>query len=94
MAEIEKIDKILKNVLNGVKNEPDKNRNIDISVIWTRLLDENLRGKCYVLFEKEKNLYVKVESSCLLSVLRIQKKNIINKLKEIGFYYNDIKFLI
>lgn len=94
MAEIEKIDKILKNVLNGAKLGIDKNRNLDISVIWPRLLDENMRGKCYVLFEKEKKLYIKVESGCLLSVLKMQKKKILNKLKEVGFYYNDIKFLI
>jgi hypothetical protein len=94
MSEIERIDKILKNVLSGIEKLTEKNRNIDISVIWTRLIDENLRGKCYVLYEREGNLYVKVENSCCLSFLRIQKKQIMNKLKEYGFRYKDIKFLI
>ncbi len=94
MKEIERINKIVKNVIKGISIEYEKNRNIDISVIWPRIIDEEARGKSYVLFEKDKNLYVKVESGCLLSVLRLQKKQILNKLREIGFYYNDIKFLI
>jgi hypothetical protein len=94
MKEIERIDKIVKNVITGISLEYEKNRNIDISVIWPRIIDGDLRGKCYVLFEKDKNLYVKVESGCLLSILRLQKKQILSKLREAGFYYNDIKFLI
>lgn len=91
---MEKIDKIVKEVIKGIKDKYEKNRNIDISVLWTKLINEKLKGKCYVLYEKEKNLYVKVESSCCLSLLRIQKKQIMNKLKEYGFNYTDIKFLI
>mgnify|MGYP000098727919 CR=1 FL=1 len=94
MGEIERIDKILKNVLNRIEKLIDVNRNRDISVIWPRLIDENLKGKCYVLYEKDGNLYVKVENSCCLSLLRIQKKKIIIKLNEYGFKYKDIKFLI
>ncbi|MCM8772797.1 MAG: DUF721 domain-containing protein [Candidatus Omnitrophica bacterium] len=94
MGEIERIDKILKNVLNGIGIEFEKNRNLDISVVWPRILDEKIRGKSYVLFDKNGYLYVKVESSCCLSWLRINKKQIINKLKEMGFKYKDIKFLI
>lgn len=94
MNEIERIDRILKNVLSGIEKLVEKNRNVDISVIWTRLIDENLKGKCYVLYEKEGNLYVKVENSCCLSLLRVQKKEIMKRLKEYGFRYNDIKFLI
>ncbi len=94
MGEIERIDKILKNVLNRIEKLIDVNRNRDISVIWPRLIDENLKGKCYVLYEKDGNLYVKVENSCCLSLLRIQKKKIMIKLNEYGFKYKDIKFLI
>jgi hypothetical protein len=94
MGQIERIDKILKNVLSGIEKLTEKNRNVDISVLWAKLIDENLRGKCYVLFEREGSLYVKVENSCCLSFLRIKKKQIMSKLKEYGFSYKDIKFLI
>jgi hypothetical protein len=94
MSEIEKIDKILKSVLNNLEILTEKNRNIDISVLWTRLIDDNLKGKCYVLYEKGGNLYIKVENSCSLFSLRMQKKQIMDKLKEYGFSYKDIKFLI
>ncbi|MCM8804755.1 MAG: DUF721 domain-containing protein [Candidatus Omnitrophica bacterium] len=91
---MEKIDKIVKEVIKGMKDIYERNRNIDISVVWTRLIDNGLKGKSYVLYEKEKKLYVKVESSCCLSLLRMQKKRIMEKLKEYGFNYIDIKFLI
>lgn len=94
MSEIERIDKILEKVLKGINYLCEKNRNIDISVLWTRLMDENLKGKTYVLYEKGNNLYVKVESSCCLSLLRMKKKKLMEQLKEYGFNYKDIKFLI
>jgi len=94
MGEIERIDKILKNIKEGIEVKLEKSRNIDISVLWPRLIEENLRGKSYVLFEKEGDLYIKVESGCFLSLLRMKKNQIIRKLKESGFNYKDIKFII
>ncbi|MGC8977229.1 MAG: DciA family protein [Candidatus Ratteibacteria bacterium] len=91
---MEKISNIVRKVIKEVKDISEKNRGIDISVLWTRLIDERLKGKCYVLFERERNLYVKVENGCFLSLLRMQKKQLLNKLKEYGFNYIDIKFLI
>ncbi|MGB9678289.1 MAG: DciA family protein, partial [Candidatus Ratteibacteria bacterium] len=75
--EIEKIDDIIKRVLNKFETINEKNRNIDISVLWHRIIDEKIRGKSYVLYEKEKKLYVKVENGCFLSILRMNKKKII-----------------
>ncbi|MCS7180120.1 MAG: DUF721 domain-containing protein [bacterium] len=92
--EIEKIDKIIKKVLNNIEKLPDKNRNVEIGVLWPRIIDDNLKGKSYVLYEKEQKLYIKVEKSCYLSILRMNKKRIMEKLKENGFNYIDIKFLI
>ncbi|HOK55812.1 MAG TPA: DciA family protein [bacterium] len=90
----EKIDSIVKRVLNKIEIPDEKNRNIDITVLWPRIIDEKMRGKSYVLYEKEKKLYIKVENSCFLSLCRMNKKKIIEKLKEFGFNYIDIKFLI
>jgi hypothetical protein len=92
--EIERIDSVLKRVLNKIETENEKNRNIDITVLWPRIIDEKIRGKSYVLYEKEKRLYVKVENGCFLSVLKMNKKKILTRLKEFGFNYTDIKFLI
>lgn len=92
--EIEKIDSIVKRVLNKIEPRSEKNRNIDITVLWPRIIDEKKRGKCYVLYEKDKVLYVKVENGCFLSFLRMNKRKIMKKLEEAGFIYNDIKFLI
>ncbi|MCM8802668.1 MAG: DUF721 domain-containing protein [Candidatus Omnitrophica bacterium] len=92
--EIERIDSILKRVLNKVERSSTKDRNIDITVLWPRIIDEKKRGKSYVLYERERKLYVKVEDGCFLSNLRMNKRKIINKLKEFGFNYDDIIFLI
>lgn len=91
--EIERIDKILEKVLKDL-NYTIENRNMDITVIWPRILDKTLRGKSYVLKEKEGYLYVKVEGSCYLAILRLHKKKILEKLYDYGFKYKDIKFVI
>ncbi|MEM4134410.1 MAG: DciA family protein [Candidatus Micrarchaeia archaeon] len=96
MADIERIDVIIKRIMEGIKEKVDTTRCSDISAVWTKLIDDPLKGKCYVFKEdKEKKiLYVKVESSVCLSMLRLQKSQIKKKLKEIGFTYTDIRFLV
>ncbi|MFN4227252.1 MAG: DciA family protein [Candidatus Ratteibacteria bacterium] len=92
--EIERIDSVLKRVLSKVETTTEKDRNIDITVLWPKIIDEKIRGKSYVLYEKNRKLYVKVEDGCFLSILRMNKGKILKKLQNLGFNYYDIIFLI
>lgn len=91
---MEKIGEIVNRVIKNLELNLYENRNFDISVVWTRILEDQLKGQCYVLFEKDKNLYIKVNGSCYLSILKMRKKKFLMKLKEMGFNFNDIKFVI
>ncbi len=81
---MEKIGDITKRVISNWVIE-DERRNIDIEVVWNRIIDEDLRGHTYVNGLKNNILYVKVDSSCYLSILNMKKEEIIKKLKNKGF---------
>ena len=81
---MEKIGDITKRVISNWVIE-DEGRDIDIEVVWNRIIDENLRGHTYVNGVRNNILYVKVDSSCYLSILNMKKEEIIKKLKNKGF---------
>jgi len=81
---MEKIGDITKRVISNWVIE-DEGRNLDIEVVWNRIIDENLRGHTYVNGLINNILYVKVDSSCYLSILNMKKEEIIKKLKNKGF---------
>mgnify|MGYP000026362341 CR=1 FL=1 len=81
---MEKIGDITKRVISNWVIE-DEGRDIDIEVVWNRIIDENLRGHTYVNGLINNILYVKVDSSCYLSILNMKKEEIIKKLKNKGF---------
>jgi len=81
---MEKIGDITKRVISNWVIE-DEGRDIDIEVVWNRIIDENLKGHTYVNCLRNNILYVKVDSSCYLSILNIKKGEIIKKLKSKGF---------
>jgi len=81
---IEKIGDITKRVISNWSVEEDC-RDIDIEVIWNKIIDENLKGHTYVNGIKKDVLYIKVDSSCYLSILNMKKNEIIKKLKNKGF---------
>lgn len=86
---IEKIGDITKRVIHnqGIKEEE---RNTDIEVVWHKVVDENLKGHTYVNRLKGNKLYVKVDSSCYLSILNMKKQEIIKKLREKGFLVKEL----
>lgn len=81
---MEKIGDITKRVISNWVIE-DERRNIDIEVVWNRIIDEDLRGHTYVNGLRNNILYIKVDSSCYLSILNMKKEEIIKKLKNKGF---------
>ena len=81
---MEKIGDITKRVISNWVIE-DERRNLDIEVVWNRIIDENLRGHTYVNGLRNNILYIKVDSSCYLSILNMRKEEIIKKLKNKGF---------
>ncbi len=86
---IEKIGDITKRIVDIWKTE-DKNREIDIDVLWNRIIDDNLQGHTYVKGMKNNILYIKVDSSCYLSLLNMKKKEILKKIKDNGFSIKKI----
>lgn len=91
---MEKIGQIIERIIKNIDLNNEENRVSDVSIVWTRIMDDKFKGKCYVLYEKDKNLYVKVNGSCYLSILKMKKKEILNRLSQNGFNFLDIKFLI
>ena len=81
---MEKIGDITKRVISNWVIE-DEERNFDIEVVWNRIIDENLKGHTYVNGLKNNVLYIKVDSSCYLSILNMKRKEIIKKLENKGF---------
>lgn len=84
--------KIVKEIKKGVKEDI---RVFDIESLWYKIIDENLKGHCYVIGEKKGDLIVKVDGSCYLSELKRKKEKILKKLKEAGATeIKNIRFLI
>ena len=88
---MERIGDIAKKIISNCIVEEDI-RNDDIEVVWSRIVDENLRGHTYVNNFKKDILYIKVDSSCYLSILNMKKEQIIKKLKSKGFRIKKIVF--
>ena len=84
--------KIIKRIKEGIVEE---NRVLDVDTLWCKIIDEGLKGHCYVLGKRKGILFVKVEGSCYLTELKRRKNNLLKKLKEAGITeIKDIKFLI
>lgn len=86
---MEKIGDITKRVISNWVIK-DEGRNLDIEVVWNRIIDENLKAHTYVNYLKNNILYIKVDSSCYLSILNMKKEEIIKKLENKGFKIKKI----
>lgn len=56
----------------------------DIESLWCKLVDEDLRAHSYVEFLRQGTLFVKVDSSCYLSALKMKSSDILVRLKKSG----------
>lgn len=92
----QKIGEIAKKVIEEVKRGVlEENRILDIDTLWYKIIEEDLRGHCYVLGKRKGNLLVKVDGSCYLIEFKRRKNHILEKLKKAGMTeIKDIKFLI
>lgn len=94
------ISKIIPSLNQGkplVPNGQDfyKNRVVgDIEGLWCRVVDEDLRAHSYVEFVRNNTLFVKVDSSCYLSILKMKSRDILTRLQDAGTNIKNIKFRI
>lgn len=104
-SKVEKIGDIIGRVVPSMKNRPSRatsgkavkprdNTRIggDIESLWCRVVDENMRAHSYVEFLRNGTLFVKVDSSCFLSALAMQRSAILARLREAGGGVQDIRF--
>ncbi len=87
---IEKIGDITKRVLESLNIVEKNERDFDIEVVWNKIIDEKLIGHSYVNGIKDNILYIKVDSSCYLSLLNMKKKEILKCLNNKGFNIKKI----
>ena len=84
--------KVIEEIKKGIVEE---NRILDIDTVWCKIIDEDLKGHCYVLEKRKGILFVKVDSSCYLMEFKRRKSQILERLKKAGMTeIRDIKFLI
>jgi len=64
----------------------------DIESLWCRIVDEDLRAHSYVEYIRNSTLYVKVDSSCYLSALKMKSGDVIAGLRDAGISVKTIRF--
>jgi predicted nucleic acid-binding Zn ribbon protein len=57
----------------------------DIESTWCKMVDDDIRAHSYVEFLRHDELFVKVDSSCYLTVLKMRSKDILAKLNAAGW---------
>ena len=65
----------------------------DIESAWCKVVDDESRAHSYVEFLRQDELFVKVDSSCYLTVLKMRSRDILARLKAAGWgNIKNIKF--
>ncbi len=99
----EKIDSIVARVVDSFKHNKDvsiqngasgvsirqERVKEDIESLWCRIVNDDIRAHSYVEHLRQNTLFVRVDSSCYLSTLKMQSNNILAKLNRAG--RKDIK---
>ncbi len=73
-------------------DSPNERITGDVESVWCRIVDENLRAHSYVECVKKDTLFVKVDSSCYLSALKMKTGEILKKLRDSGVIVRAIRF--
>lgn len=95
---MEKIDSIVGRVVDALKHSPDgggkipatgillqQDRSVDdIDSLWCKIVDDNMKAHSYVEGVKQNTLFVRVDSSCCLSALKMKSREILAQLKASG----------